>query len=326
MMKIAPKGNEHIRNILTDYVDKIIETGHIPVPFLLFTGPSWLWKITVAEQMAKNLLQQFFVSDCLMLCDYTQELEKPHTIKISSEDVIQLSDWSFYNDLGIREVHEWMVKSPTWKFKCLIIEDIERLTEQAANALLKILEEPLPWRLIIATCSEQSYVLPTILSRALLFSFYPVDDKHMDAYILEQPFLQGFDRGFLYALANGRVGILESLVKKPDSIKALQRWYESLVHSYPIWLQLLYGQQDTTADKIHVPVKTPFEVYKDILPVLTAGYHKILLQAYIYYAAKQQSREHVALAQETINLCNYAIKNEHIFYDFLLRLDVITRT
>ena len=45
----------------------------------------------------------------------------------------------------------------------------------------------------------------------------------MDAYILEQPFLQGFDRGFLYALANGRVGILESLVKKPDAMQALQK-------------------------------------------------------------------------------------------------------
>ena len=275
MMKIAPKGNEHIRNILTGYVDKIIQTGQIPVPFLLFTGPSGLGKITVAEQLAKLLLKEYYFNDCLQLYDFTQELEKPHTIKISSEDIIQLSDWSFYNDLGIRELQERIVKSPTGHYKCLIIEDIERLTEQAANALLKILEEPLPWRLIIATCSEQSFILPTILSRALLFSFYPVDDKHMDAYILEQPFLQWFDRGFLYALANGRVGILESLVKKPDAMQALQKWYEALVHSYPIWLQHSHILQDTTADKIHVPVKTPFEVYKDILPVINAGYYKI---------------------------------------------------
>ena len=326
MMKIAPKGNERIRNILTAYVDKIIQTGQIPVSFLLFTGPSGLWKITIAEELAKSLLKEYYFNDCLTLYDFTQELEKPHTIKISSDDTIQLSDWFFYNDLGIREVQEWIVKSPAGDYKCLIIEDIERLTEQAANALLKILEEPLHWRLIIATCSELSYILPTILSRALLFSFYPVDDTHMDAYILEQPFLQGFDRGFLYALANGRVGILESLVKKPDAMQALQKWYEALVHSYPIWLQLSHNLQDTTADRIHVPMKTPFEVYKELLPVLTSGYHKILLQAYVYYAAKQQSRDHVALAQETINLCNYAIKNEHIFYDFLLRLDVITRT
>ncbi len=326
MMKIAPKGNERIRNILTAYVDKIIQTGQIPVPFLLFTGPSWLWKITVAEQLARSLLKEYFINDCLTLSDYSQELEKTHTIKISCDDTIQLPDWLLYADLGIREVHTWFVKSPAGDFKCLIIEDIERLTEQAANALLKILEEPLPWRLIISTCSDLSSVLPTILSRALLFSFYPVDDLHMDAYILEQPFLQWFDRAFLYALANGRVWILESLVKKPDAMQALQKWYEALVHSYPIWLQPSHNQQDTLADRIHIPMKTPFEVYKELLPVVALGYHEILLQAYIYYAAKQQSRDHVAVTQETINLCNYAIKNEHIFYDFLLRLDVITRT
>lgn len=326
MMKIAPKGNERIRRILTAYVDNIIQTGHIPVPFLLLTWPSGLWKISVAEELSKQLLGEFSLNDTLALYDYSREIEKSHSIKISSDEKITLPDGTIYQDLGIRETHEWIVKSPAGKYKCLVIEDIERLTESAANALLKIFEEPLPGRLIIATTSQPMDVLPTILSRALLFSFYPVSDEVMDAYITEESFLQWFDRGFLYAVASGRVGILQDLVENQEAMKSLQKWYTALVHSYPIGLQNIAGWPDSTADKTHMPKKTPFEVYKDLLPVIAGWYEKVLLQAYIYYAAKQQARDYVALAQETSSLCSFAIKNDHIFYDFVLRLDALTRT
>ena len=82
--------------------------------------------------------------DSIVLEDHSLELEKPHTIKISSDEEITRTDGTIYVDMGIREVHQRMVKSPVGQRKALLIEDIERLTDSAANALLKILEEPLP--------------------------------------------------------------------------------------------------------------------------------------------------------------------------------------
>lgn len=82
--------------------------------------------------------------DSIVLEDHSLELEKPHTIKISSDEEITRADGTIYVDMGIREVHQQMVKSPVGQRKALLIEDIERLTDSAANALLKILEEPLP--------------------------------------------------------------------------------------------------------------------------------------------------------------------------------------
>lgn len=326
-MKVTPKGNERIRGVLHSYIEKIQQTGKIPVPFLMLSGPSGLGKISVAQDLAKKLLGDFYYNDTLILHDYTRVVEKPHTIKISSDDRITLPDGTLYEDLWIREVHEWISKSPAGKYKCLIIEDIERLTESAANALLKILEEPLAWRIIIATCSNQADVLPTILSRALLFSFYSVADEVMDTYIFEEPALQWFDRGFLYAIASGRVGILEELIEKPDVMQILQKWYTELVHSYPIALQALAdAQTQTSADKIHMPKKTPFEVYKAILPIIELWYEKTLLQAYIFYAAKQQSWDSIQITQEALRMANYAIKKEHIMYDFLMRLDEYCRS
>jgi DNA polymerase III gamma/tau subunit len=47
-------------------------------------------------------------------------------------------------DFGIREVNQRVVKAPAGKRKILIIENAERMNEASSNALLKMLEEPLP--------------------------------------------------------------------------------------------------------------------------------------------------------------------------------------
>ncbi|MEI7478291.1 MAG: hypothetical protein WCJ81_07590 [bacterium] len=83
----------------------------------------------------------------------------------------------------------------------LVIEDIERLTESAANALLKVFEEPLPGRLIIGTTSQVGGILPTIISRAFTFSFYPVQDEYILEKIKSEPALQSYDPKWLCALA-----------------------------------------------------------------------------------------------------------------------------
>ncbi|AOT08575.1 DNA polymerase III subunit delta' [Pseudoalteromonas luteoviolacea] len=49
--------------------------------------------------------------------------------------------------------------------KVVVIEQIEKMTESAANALLKTLEEPAPKRYILMTCNDLSKVKATVLSR-----------------------------------------------------------------------------------------------------------------------------------------------------------------
>ncbi|MBU2063820.1 MAG: DNA polymerase III subunit [Candidatus Omnitrophica bacterium] len=52
--------------------------------------------------------------------------------------------------------------------KIFVIENAQRLTPQAANAMLKILEEPPPDALLILTCENASQLLPTVVSRCRL--------------------------------------------------------------------------------------------------------------------------------------------------------------
>jgi DNA polymerase-3 subunit delta' len=70
--------------------------------------------------------------------------------------------------------------------------------------LLKVLEEPLQRRMIIATCSHPNQLLPTIYSRALIFSFNTLSESEMSDYITSESVFASYDKEFLMSLAGGR--------------------------------------------------------------------------------------------------------------------------
>ncbi len=90
--------------------------------------------------------------------------------KISSWDTIRLTSES--PSIGIESVRDFvraLTQSPlNSPFKVGVIEEIERLTTEAQNALLKTLEEPPPHTYLLAETSAVESLLPTILSRFLL--------------------------------------------------------------------------------------------------------------------------------------------------------------
>lgn len=95
----------------------------------------------------------------------------------------------------VRAVVRAASMTPTMsKRKVFIIGDAERMVPQegaeaAANAFLKLLEEPLPDTTLILTSSEPGALLPTIRSRVVSFRATPLSDKEMDAFITH-PFVK----------------------------------------------------------------------------------------------------------------------------------------
>ncbi|QDT64521.1 DNA polymerase III subunit tau [Calycomorphotria hydatis] len=61
--------------------------------------------------------------------------------------------------------------------KCAIIDDADRMGEEAANAFLKTLEEPPPGAMIFLMARSTEGILPTILSRCQLVRFNPLSDE-----------------------------------------------------------------------------------------------------------------------------------------------------
>jgi len=186
-------GNSQAVTYFHTIIDRIIANNKIEHGFLLLCGPQYIGKTTLIETVVDQLITSYKLSDYCFIQDFSDQWLKfkedndkliwtQHSIKISNDNDkadIKLPDGSYYKDLGVREIIEWLGKSPTWSRKLLVIENIERMGIGAANALLKTLEEPLENRLIICTCSDPHQLMPTIVSRGILINFYPVPTQQL---------------------------------------------------------------------------------------------------------------------------------------------------
>ena len=128
--------------------------------------------------------------------DCSQELEKIHTLAVetpSAQKTIPLANGELYENRGVREISSWLQQSAFSGKKCLLIENLERMSNAAMNAFLKTCEEPLKHRFIFATVSDESAILPTIFSRALLVRFAPLSTQQMKEFLYDKSIDKNLD-------------------------------------------------------------------------------------------------------------------------------------
>ncbi|MCK9467156.1 MAG: AAA family ATPase [Candidatus Absconditabacterales bacterium] len=196
-----------------DILKKYIELGsnaEQKISFFILTGAQGLGKSKAVQALAKDFLGNYLQNDFLYIKDFSFELQKEHKIKVELKNdetaKILYKDYN-YQDLGTREINSWLQQSPSGKAKILFIENIERMTIAAINAFLKTCEEPLANRIIIASTSNKSQILDTIISRAIIIPFGQND------YIVDQNILAD----------------LESLVTVLDSDENIYKKHLALV-------------------------------------------------------------------------------------------------
>lgn len=96
----------------------------------------------------------------------TLECEKlPEILDLNTPDVLFLGDEPIKIN-HIRELIHWLSLKPhSSKLRLICLKNIQNMTLEAANALLKILEEPPVYAIIILQANRKEKILPTILSR-----------------------------------------------------------------------------------------------------------------------------------------------------------------
>ena len=87
----------------------------------------------------------------------------------------------------IRELRkEAGVRTFEGKYRIAIISEAERMTQEAANALLKLLEEPPEGYILILTSARPNQLLPTIISRCQLVKFSPIPESEIIRGLIER--------------------------------------------------------------------------------------------------------------------------------------------
>lgn len=180
------KANEHSKELL----EKYLWWSNEKVSFFILSGPKGIWKSGIVIDLAKQILWDFFYNDFLHIKDFSDKIGKEHELKVEYKDGNEttkaLQDSYNYTDLWTREINDRLGISPAWTKKIVLIENIERMNRAAMNAFLKTCEEPLQNRIILATTSNKSRLLDTIISRAIIIPFFEYSYEELENYCDEK--------------------------------------------------------------------------------------------------------------------------------------------
>ena len=90
--------------------------------------------------------------------------------------------------------------------KFFIIDEADRLRDEAANSLLKTLEEPPPTSTLILLTSRPNSLLQTIRSRSQRMNFAPLTTAEMEKFLTENYPRPAADTALLARVTGGRIG------------------------------------------------------------------------------------------------------------------------
>lgn len=156
-------GNESIKNTL----EKSIKTNQITHSYLMIGIPG-IGKKLLAKEYAKIILSS---NDIINNPDFLCIEPDGNSIKIDQIRNLQ------------KEIQEKPIISNK---KVYIIDDADLMTKEAQNCLLKTLEEPPKFAVIILIGSNENAFLPTIKSRCMILHFNRLSDSEIKSYLQKQ--------------------------------------------------------------------------------------------------------------------------------------------
>lgn len=186
---------------------------------LLFTGPAGVGRRLVATGWAQALLCEAEPRGCGQ-CGSCLRVEK------NQSEGFRLVE-AEKNQIKIeqaREILDFLSLQSMTPYRVILIDGAELLNVQAANSLLKVLEEPPPKTVFILIAPTQKHVLATIRSRAMKVSFHPLSVEEL-ATVVKAP-------AWAYEAAGGRFSKLNELIDKDQAterasaLELLQWWLD----------------------------------------------------------------------------------------------------
>ena len=102
--------------------------------------------------------------------------------------------------------------------KVYIIEDADKMNVQAQNAILKTLEEPPKYAVLLLTTTNVERLLPTIISRCIILNMRPVKDNIIKQLLREKGGVSEDSIDIITAIAGGNVGRAKLLLDDDEFI------------------------------------------------------------------------------------------------------------
>lgn len=277
-------GNQHTVRAL----ERVIEQDRIPQT-LLFHGPEGVGKATLVRRFASALLGQ---RDKIELDDLSldhnvetiAEREKLPSDKRAEDPLLFASHPDFVTfppDGPLRQISIQQMRllkercqflPLKGKYRVFLIDHLDRANEQAANSLLKTLEEPPEHLILIATAENVYDLLPTIRSRAVPLQFSPLAAEEMKAFVeargLDEP-----ERRI--ALSQGSPGTtvtldLETFDRRREAMLALLG-AASRTATFGSWARYAEKLAASRSEKLDAYLKVLYLLLEDLVLIHQGG-------------------------------------------------------
>lgn len=175
------------------YLSNSIKSNMISHAYM-FEGPSGVGKNTMARELAATLLD---MENLFNSPDYIEITPDGNSIKIAQ----------------IRKLQSDILVKPYKSYKIYVIDEAQKMTVEAQNALLKTLEEPPKYAIIILITNNKESLLDTIKSRCEIIKFTPIPLVEVADYLTQT----GVDKNRASLLANFSRGSMQKAIELSES-------------------------------------------------------------------------------------------------------------
>ena len=265
------------KNII-QYIGNAVTSGAISHAYIL-NGERGSGKKLLANLFAMSLQCQNRDEDgdaCgkCQSCKQAVSGNQPDIIRVTHEKPTTIS----VDDIREQVNNDIQIKPYSSPYKIYIIAEADMMSVQAQNALLKTIEEPPEYAVIILLTENAETLLPTIRSRCVMLKLRNIKDQLVKKYLMEQMEIPDYKADVCVAFAQGNMGKAIALATSEhfNEIK------EEAVH-------LLRNIDDMQVEELMAAVKK-CSAYKleinDYLDVIAIWYRDVL----IYKATKNVDR------------------------------------
>ena len=184
----------------------------------IFNGEDGSGKTMVAKAFAQALLCEKGEAEGCGECHFCKQTESdnnPDLIRVTHEKPASIG----VDDVREKLVEDIQIKPYNGRYKVYIIDEAEKMTPQAQNAILKTIEEPPAYSVIIFLTNNDEIFLPTIISRCIIFNFRPLRDSVITDYLIKEYKVPEYEAKMCAAYAQGRIGKAVDLITSEDFVK-----------------------------------------------------------------------------------------------------------
>ena len=142
-------------------------------------------------------------------CKQAQSGNQPDIITVTHEKPASIG----VEDIRGQLCGDIQIKPYSSPYKIYIVDEAEKMTVQAQNALLKTIEEPPAYGVIMLLTTNADAFLPTILSRCVTLKLRPVKNEIIRPYLMEKYHIPDYQAEVCTAFARGNVGKAERLAQ-----------------------------------------------------------------------------------------------------------------